>query len=134
MGAAGFVFVDQRMHVRTQEVFRVLIDVLLVHLLAQDGRATSRTTANAAAKQDLDDRDDHQHEAPTADLLAAHPRPKEAGHEAIDECANAADASATFNARETSSAYPTRFFRLRIVPLFMLVFSCASTDTCTTTC
>merc|ERR1719409_1145602 len=56
MGAAGLVFVDQLMHVRTQEVFRVVVDVLVMHLLAEDGRTTSRAAANAATEEDLDDR------------------------------------------------------------------------------
>merc|ERR1719450_1157818 len=123
---AGLVLVDHAVHVGAEKVLGVLVDVLLVHLLAEDGHPTARAAADAAAEEDLEDRDDHQHEAPTADVLASHPRPEEASHEAVDECADAADAGAALDARETPSADAARLLRLRVVPLRMLLSSSAS--------
>merc|ERR1719387_3087216 len=77
---AGLVLVDHAVHVGSQQVLGVLVHVLLVHLLAEDGRPAARAATDAAAENELEGRDDHQHEAPTADALAAHPRSEEASH------------------------------------------------------
>jgi len=134
MCARGFVLMDQAVHVGAQQVFGVLVDIFFVHFLAEDGRAATRAATDTAAKKDLEDRDDHQHEAPTADVLPTHPRTKEARHEAINECANAADASAAFHARKHSCANPTSFLRLRIIPLLMLLHSHARANASTAAC
>merc|ERR1719409_1547748 len=130
VGAAGLVLVDQLMHVRSHQVLGVLVDVLLVHLLTKDGRAAGRATADANAQEKLEDRDDGQCEAPTADRLAAQPRPEEASHEAIDERADAADAGHALDARNTPGSNPARLFRLRVVALCCLSSSCGGTATC----
>merc|ERR1719324_1251499 len=132
VGAAGLVLVDQLMHVRSHQVLGVLVDVFLVHLLTKDGRPASRATADANAQAKLEDRDDRKREAPTADLLAAQPRPEEASHEAVDERADAADAGHALDARNTPGSNPTRLFRLRLVALCCLCSSCGGTATCAT--
>merc|ERR1719262_970124 len=129
VGAAGLVLVDQLMHVRSHQVLGVLVDVLLVHLLTEDGRPACRATADANAQEQLEDRDDGQRETPTADGLAAQPRPEEASHEAIDERADAADAGHALDARNTPSSNPTRLFRPRVVALCCLCSSCGGTAT-----
>merc|ERR550514_312752 len=100
------------MHVRAHQVFGVLVDVLLVHLLTEDGRPAARATADANAQKQLENRDDSQREAPTADGLAAQPRPEEASHETIDERADAADTGHAFDARNQPGSNSTRFLRL----------------------
>merc|ERR1719387_2863142 len=100
------------MHVRAHQVLGVLVDVLLVHLLTKDGRPAGRATADANAQEKLEGRDDGQRETPTADGLAAQPRPEEASHEAIDERADAADTGHAFDARNAAGSNPTRLFRL----------------------
>merc|ERR1719409_1421094 len=130
VGAAGLVLVDQLMHVRSHQVLGVLVDVLLVHLLTEDGRPAGRATADANAQAKLEDRDDSQRETPTAGGLAAQPRPEEAGHEAIDERADAADTGHAFDARNTPGSNPARLFRLRVVALCCLSSSCGGTATC----
>merc|ERR1719161_1471941 len=130
VGAAGLVLVDQLMHVRSHQVLGVLVDVLLVHLLTEDGRPAGRATADANAQAKLEDRDDCKREAPTADGLAAQPRPEEASHEAVDERADAADAGHALDARNTLGSNPTRLFRPRLVALCCLCSSCGGTATC----
>merc|ERR1719453_1785669 len=108
VGAAGLVLVDQLMHVRSHQVLGVLVDVLLVHLLTEDGCPAGRATADANAQEELEDRDDSQREAPAADGLAAQPRSEEASHEAIDERADAEDTGQAFEARNTPGSKPSR--------------------------
>merc|ERR1719506_1178849 len=117
VGAAGLVLVDQLMHVRSHQVLGVLVDVLLVHLLTEDGRPAGRATADANAQAKLEDRDDCKREAPTADGLAAEPRPEEASHEAVDERADTADAGHALDARDAPGGDPARFLRLLVIPL-----------------
>merc|ERR1719387_167737 len=126
------VLVDQLMHVRSHQVLGVLVDVLLVHLLTEDGRPAGRATADANAQAKLEDRDDRKREAPTAHGLAAEPRPEEASHEAIDERADAADAGHALDARNTPGSNPTRLFRPRLVALCCLCSSGGGTATCAT--
>merc|ERR1719453_2885990 len=117
VGAAGLVLVDQLMHVRSHQVLGVLVDILLVHLLAEDGCPAARATADANAQEELENRDDSQREAPAADGLAAQPRSEEASHQAIDQRADAADTGTAFDARNQPSSKPARLLRLRIVAL-----------------
>merc|ERR1719324_578600 len=131
VGAAGLVLVDQLMHVRSHQVLGVLVDVFLVHLLTKDGRPAGRATADANAQAKLEDRDDCKREAPTADFLAAEPRPEETSHEAVDERADAADAGHALDARNTPGSNPARLFRPRLVALCCLCSSCGGTATCT---
>merc|ERR1719426_193526 len=107
VGAARLVLVDQLVHVRAHQVLGVLIDVFFVHLLTKDGRSAGRATADANAQADLESRDDGQREAPTADGLAAQPRTEQAGHEAIDERADAEDTGQAFEARNTPGSKPS---------------------------
>merc|ERR1719478_1284282 len=129
VGAAGLVLVDQLMHVRSHQVLGVLVDVFFVHLLTEDGRPAGRATADANAQAKLEDRDDSQREAPTAHGLAAQPRPEEASHEAIDECADAEDTRQAFDACNTAGSNPARLLRLRSVALRCLAASSGGTAT-----
>merc|ERR1719217_1654174 len=133
VGAAGLVLVDQLMHVRAHQVLGVLVDVLLVHLLTKDGRPAGRATADANAQEKLESRDDGQRKTPTADGLAAQPRPEEASHEAIDERADAADTGQAFDARNTPGSNSPRLFRLRIVALCCLGTCCGGASSCAAT-
>merc|ERR1719198_2689101 len=130
VGAAGLVLVDQLMHVRSHQVLGVLVDVLLVHLLTKDGRPAGRATADANAQEKLEDRDDGQCEAPTADGLTAQPRPEEASHEAIDERADAADTGHAFDARNTPGSNPARLLRPSLVALCCLGAGCSGAAAC----
>merc|ERR1719446_951906 len=75
VGAVRLVLVDQLMHVRTKDVLGVLIDILFIPLLAQDGRSTCRAAASRAAdanaREQLKARYDGHRKAPAADGLAA---------------------------------------------------------------
>merc|ERR1719159_2300995 len=129
VGATGFVLVDQLVHVRAHQVLGVLVDVLFVHLLTKDGCPAARATADANAQDKLEGRDDSHREAPTADGLAAQPRPEEASHKAVDQRADAADTGQAFDARNTPGSKSARLFGFRGVSLRFLAACCGGAAT-----
>jgi len=131
--ATRFVLVDQLMHVRPHQVLGVFVYIFVVHLLAKDGCPTARATANADAQKKLEDRDDDEREAPSADRLASKPRPEQASDEAINECADAANAGAALDTRDASSGNPACLFRLRLVAFCCFGSGCGGAATSTTT-
>merc|ERR1719453_1796617 len=107
VGTVRLVLVDQLMHVRTKDVLGVLVHILFVSLLSQDGRSTSRAAAsraaNANARVQLKARDDGHRKAPAADGLAAQPCPEKTSETCVHERDDTENAGQALDAREASS-------------------------------
>merc|ERR550514_1007724 len=69
VSAVRLVLVHHLVCVPSQDMLGIVVEVLLVHLLPEDGR----TAADAAACNQLQGREDCQSEAPAIDGLATHP-------------------------------------------------------------
>merc|ERR1719388_205566 len=104
VGAAGLVLVDQLVHVRSKHVLAVLVDVLLVNRVPEDGRAARCTAADANAREQLKSRDDGHREAPTAYGLPAKPCAEEASARGVHKRDDAADAGQALDASEAGAS------------------------------
>merc|ERR1719238_2346106 len=95
------------MHVRSEDVLGMLIDILVVHLGPEDGRTATGAAADAHARDQLKGRDDGHRKAPAAHCLATEPRPEETCEGCVHQCDDAADAGEALDAREQRAAYST---------------------------
>lgn len=107
VGAVGLVLLDERMHLRPKNMFRVFGDVQLVSFWTDEARTTGSAAANEYTREQLKGRYDGHREAPAAHCLTAQPRPEEARETGINERDDAADAGQTFDACETSASEPS---------------------------
>merc|ERR1719199_1013633 len=103
VGAVGLVLVHEFVHVAAEDMLGVLVDVLLVNRLPDDGRTARGAAADAHAREQLKGRDNRHRKAPAADGLAAQPRAEEARESGVDERDDAADAGQALDAREASA-------------------------------